>query len=456
MKVAIVGAGDIGIAIASLLSVENYDVILVDQDVFRLEKASQDLDIATKRGSGTDWKILEELQELSPRILIAVTDNDETNLACCAIAKALAYPITIARVRRPSYVSKSRLDFGRIFSVDHFVSPEYLAALEVATYALNLGAVKVQNFAMGSVQMRTLIVPPKWKKAGVPLTKLDLPRGVLAGLVHRGAHPVKGQRNEHEEIVFPHGSDSFHSGDEVTLVGQTEPMEEIHEFFGIRQKRVESAVVIGGGLIGGQVAELLLKHKVRVRIIEKDRTQCGLLAERFPQATVIHHDGTNLEFLRTQRIGDADIAIAATRNDEVNVFSALLAQEAGSQQVVAVVSEAQAAATLSRHGINHVVSPRSVAANQIIQIAQSESITSSTTLYENRAKVLELTVSMKSKIVGIPLAHLSPYFPKDFLIAVIQNRGRTLIADGRRILCPGDTALVITSPKQVDEVLSLF
>ncbi|MGE3953615.1 MAG: Trk system potassium transporter TrkA [Parachlamydiales bacterium] len=447
MKVVIVGAGDIGIAIASLLSAENYDVILVDQDAHRLEKASEDLDIATTRGSGTDWKVLEELQEFTPSMLIAVTDSDEINLTCCAIAKALAYPITVARVRQASYVSKSRLDFGRIFSVDHFVSPEYLAALDVATYALNLGAVKVQNFAMGSVQMRTLTVPQKWKRAGIPLAKLDLPTGVLAGLIHR---------RDHEAIIFPHGEDSFRPGDEVTLVGQTEPMEEIHEFFGMKQKRVDSAVIIGGGLIGTQVARLLLAHNVRVRIIERDRQLCTLLAERFPEAIVIHHDGSNLEFLRSQRIGDADITIAATRSDETNVFAALLAQEAGAKQVVAVVSEAAAVATLTRHGITHIVSPRSVAANQIIQIAQSESITSSTTLYENRAKVLELTVSMRSKIVGIPLAHLAPYFPKEFLIAVIQNRGRTLIADGRRILCPGDTALVITSPKQVDEVLSLF
>lgn len=456
MKVAIVGAGDIGIAIASLLSDEHYDVILVDQDRARLEKAAGDLDIATKRGSGTDWKVLEELQELAPQMLIAVTDNDETNLTCCAIGKALAYPITVCRVRSPSYVSKSRLDFGRIFSVDHFVSPEYLAAFDVATYALNVGAVKVQNFAMGSVQMRTLIVPNKWKKAGIPLSKLELPQGVLAGLIHRGGIRLKGKSGEHEEILFPHGDDSFHPGDEVTMVGQTEPIEEIHEFFGIAQKKIESALIIGGGMISGQVSRLLLQHKVRVRIIEKDRAQCERLAERFPQATIIHHDAASLEFLRAQRVGDADIVIAATRSDEVNVFAALLAKEAGSQRVVAVVAEEKAAAMLSRQGVAHIVSPRTVAANQIIQIAQSESVTSSTTLYENRAKILELSVSMKSKIVGVPLAKLAPYFPKDFLIAVIQNRGRTLVADGQRILCPGDTALVITSPKQVDEVLTLF
>ena len=97
MKVVIIGAGDIGQAIASLLSGEHHDVILVDSDPVRLERAAQELDIAIREGSGTDWGLLEELKELNPDLLIAVTQGDEINLVCCSIAKGLGYPRTIAR-----------------------------------------------------------------------------------------------------------------------------------------------------------------------------------------------------------------------------------------------------------------------------------------------------------------------------------------------------------------------
>jgi trk system potassium uptake protein TrkA len=46
--------------------------------------------------------------------------------------------------------------------------------------------------------------------------------------------------------------------------------------------------------------------------------------------------------------------------------------------------------------------------------------------------------------------------PKDFLIAMIQNRGRIMVANGNRILSPGDTVIVITSPKHAPELGKIF
>ena len=449
MKVVIIGAGEIGHAIALMLSREHHDVILVDKSRAVLDRAVQDLDIATRLGSGTDWTLLEELKELEPDLLIAVTDDDETNLVCCAIAKGLAYPRTIARVRQWKYLSRTRIDYGRLFSVDHFVSPELLAVQDICKDILSLGSIRVENFAMGAVQMRTLVLPPNCNRCQQPLKSLDFPDGVMAGLVRCGSH-----REGH--VIFPHGEDAFEPGDEVTLIGQTEAMREIHHFFGIDQRRVRSAVIIGGGLIGYHVARTLLEQDVRVRIVDKDRVRCAFLAEELPQATVIHHDGTELNFLREERVAQADVVIAATKSDEANVLISLLAKEAGCEQVVSVVADPQTEPVLRDQGINHIVSPRTSATNRIMAIARSEAIRSTSSLYENKAKILEVKVSMRSAIVGIPIADLGPHLPKDFLICVIQNRGRTMVAHGQRVLCPGDLVVVISSPKHSDEILELF
>jgi len=76
--------------------------------------------------------------------------------------------------------------------------------------------------------------------------------------------------------------------------------------------------------------------------------------------------------------------------------------------------------------------------------------------YENQAEAVEINVSMDSNLVGIPLSDLGPLLPKDFLIAMIQNRGRTMIARGDRIISPGDTVVVITSPKHIHELEKTF
>ncbi len=450
MKLIVVGAGDIGTAIASQLSQEHHDIVLVDRDRAKIERAGQDLDIATRVGSGTDWHLLEELKDLEPQILIALTDDDETNLVCCSIAKALGYPQTMARVRESGYLSQTRIDCGRLFSVDHFVSPEMLATQDICKHVLSLGSKRVENFALGAVQMRTLILPPRWKKRE-KLSDLGLPKmGVMAALVARSS--VHGK----QEIIFPHGNDVFLPGDELTLIGQTEPMREIHTFFGIDEPRAKSVVLVGGGLIGFNTAKALLHQGLRVRVIERDRHRCALLSERLPQATIIHHDGTDLHFLQEEKVNQADVFVACTRNDEVNVLATLLAKEVGCKQTIALVAETRSSAMLGELGISHLISPRTATANRVVAIAHSGLMSATSSLYDNRAKVLELKVSMDSKIVGIPLATLGPHLPKDFLLAIIQNRGRTMIADGGRILCPGDTVVMVTSPKNTDQILELF
>ncbi len=66
MNIVIIGAGDVGRYIASMLSKENHNVILVEKNSKILEEVAFNLDVATRVGSGTDWQLLDDLMELSP------------------------------------------------------------------------------------------------------------------------------------------------------------------------------------------------------------------------------------------------------------------------------------------------------------------------------------------------------------------------------------------------------
>ena len=81
---------------------------------------------------------------------------------------------------------------------------------------------------------------------------------------------------------------------------------------------------------------------------------------------------------------------------------------------------------------------------------------SSSSLYENRAKIMELKVSNSSPLAGIPIFELGSYLPNDFLFAAIQNRGRIMIADGNKVLCPGDTVIIVTHPRHYNALQKLF
>jgi len=456
MNIVIVGAGDVGRYIAAMLSKEEHNVILIDKNSKILEEAGFNLDVATRLGSGTDWQLLDDLMELSPNMLIALTDDDETNLVCCSIAKHLGYPRTVARVRDNRYLNRTRLDFARIFDVDYFIGPELLVAHDIIKYMLSPGSLAIENFAHGAVQMRTFAVPSKWRKYDKPLSELNLPQGMMVGLIRRKVHDMAKGTSAESKVIFPHGGDKILPGDEVTFIGETEVIAESHHIFGLAQKSVHSVTIVGGSRTAFNLAKLLEQRDIYVRIIDKDYATCCFFADQLPKCSILNHDATDFAFLQSEKIGRTDIFVACTGSDEVNLLTGLLAKQAGCQDVVVMLANTSYTPFVTQLGLNFAVSPRISAANHILSQILSGKVSTLISLYENQAEIMEINVSVDSKVVGIPLSELGPLLPKDFLIAMIQNRGRIMVAHGNRIISPGDSVIVITSPQHAHELEKIF
>ncbi|KKM05190.1 hypothetical protein LCGC14_1756600, partial [marine sediment metagenome] len=104
----------------------------------------------------------------------------------------------------------------------------------------------------------------------------------------------------------------------------------------------------------------------------------------------------------------------------------------------------------------YAVSERVNIANRILSIIHEEKIISIASLCDNKAKVLEIKVSEDCELVGIPLSELSAKLPKNLIISAIENRGRVMIGKGNRIISPGDTLILNTSPEIIAQLQDLF
>ncbi|WP_068471427.1 Trk system potassium transporter TrkA [Candidatus Protochlamydia phocaeensis] len=454
MNIVIIGAGNIGLYIASLLSKQKHNVILIDKNGAKLEELSWQMDVAIREGSGTDWQLLDDLLEIKPDLFLALTSEDEVNLVSCSLAKHLGYPRTIARVKDNRFLNRMRLDFARLFNVDYFIGPELLVAYDIYKHIISPDLLAFENFAHGDVQMRTIRVPPDWGLYHKKLSELRLPKGMMIGLIYR--FDISGGAGAEPQIIFPHGTDHIFPGDEVTFIGEREQMASIHRFFGLSIKKVDSAVIVGGSLVGLNLAKILQEHQIHVRLIDHDQRKCLKLAEELPHCHIIHQDGTDLDFLLSEKVSQSDYFVMCTQSDEVNVLGGLVAKEAGCEKVAIVLSNNRFVPLVNRLGFVHIVSPKLAVANRIISLATSKAVMSLVSLYENEAEILEITVSLNSKIIGVPLAEIGPQLPKDFLIAMIQNRGRISIAKGDSIICPGDTVIVVSNPRHFQDLEKFF
>lgn len=454
MNIVILGAGEIGTYLAKMLSREEHNVIVIDPDPRPLEKLLRSADVATRIGSGTDWQLLEELLEHSPQLFLALSSSDETNLVACSIAKNLGYPKTVARIHQASFLLRSRLDFARLFFVDHFIGSELILAHDIFKCILNPGNIAVENFAHGAVQMRSIIIPEGSHLSRQSISHLNLPEGLLVGLIRR--KPTLGGEAGPERIIFPRGQDFLLSGDEVTLIGESKVMSQLNSFFGTPSKKINSVVVAGGTSVAMEVCRLLKEEGIQVRLIEQDEERCHFLSEHLPDVTILNQEPTDLNFLLSEKIHLSDAFVACTSSNEKNILAAALAKQAGCSEVIAEVSDESYCSLLRRLGIFFNVSEKVSVANRIHALIQEESVISVASLYHNSAKIMEVKVSSESQIVGIPIADLSKYLPEDFLIALIENRGRIMIAKGANILAPGDTVIVICHPKHIAELEKIF
>ncbi|NGX48641.1 MAG: Trk system potassium uptake protein TrkA [Candidatus Anoxychlamydiales bacterium] len=456
MNIVILGAGEIGSYLAKVLANEQHSVTLIDKDPIILEKVSEKADVATLLGYGSRWKILDALIENEPDIFIAMTGDDETNLVSCAIAKNLGYPKTVSRVKEIGFLARSRLDFGRLFYVDHFIGAEVLAANDILKSIINPEDIAIENFAHGAIQMRTIVIPQKWGKTDISLNSLDLPEEMIIGLIRRKKKDPKDPNKFIEKIIFPHGTDHIEVGDEVTVLGETKFMQDIHNFFKIEQKKAKSVVIVGGSSVGVRLAHILELRNIHVKIVEQDENRCKEIADLLPKSTVINEDGKNLDFFASEQISDVDAFVVCTNRDEENFLIASIGKYVGCKKVISLISNTSFASILKSLDIKYAVSERVNIANRILSIIHEEKIISIASLCDNKAKVLEIKVSEDCNLVGIPLSELSAKLPKNLIISAIENRGRVMIGKGNRIISPGDTLILNTSPEIIAQLQDLF
>ncbi len=445
MSIIILGAGSIGSYLATSLSNEGHNVIVIDHASKPLERLAENADVATRLGSGTDWQLLEELLEHDPFLFIAVSSDDETNLVACSLAKNLGYPKTVARIRHASYLNRSRLDFPRLFFVDHLIGSELIVAHDIVKHVLHSHAVAVENFAHGSVQMRTLVLPSTWQHAHKKISELELPPNLLIGLIYR-------RKPAGEQVIFPTGFDPLLPNDEITLIGESKIMSKLPETFGLHEKRMRSVMIIGSSSIAVMIGKLLDEQGVAVKVIDNDEESCRKMAEELPKATILCHEPTDVNFLLAEKMDEAEGVICVTSPLETNVLIAALAKQIGCQKVVPLVSEESYLPFLRHLGITTTASERTSIANRIRALTQSSPLFSISSLYEDRAKIMEVKISTDSQIVGIPISDLKKHLPKDLLFALIENRGAVTIPKGNHILAPGDSVIVICHPKHLPDL----
>lgn len=443
MKIVIVGAGEVGYHIASRLALENKDVLVIDSDPGAIRRVAENIDAQTIVGSGSSPAVLEEAGIKEAEIILAVTNSDEANLVACLVANLLS-PSTkkMARIRGAEFDDYHEIFREQAPFIETVINPEIEVVKTIERLMDVPGAVDVGAFADGEIKFVGIYLDMDSPLAGVQLSDLPQHLGdqklLIAAVVRE------------EEVIIPRGQDSLLAGDLIYFISQKDQLLETLSIFNKRAEPVKRVLIIGGGRIGYRLATLLEKQSVYCKIIEKNADRCAQLAENLNKAVVLHGDGSDQGLLSEENIGEVDVVVTLTDNEETNILSSLLARRMGAGKAITKISKFSYFPLMSAIGIEQVVSTRLSAINTILQHIRRGKVLSAISLKGEQAEVLEAVALETSDIVDRPLKKIN--IPKGALVAGIVRRDQIIIPTGESIIKPGDRIIIFAKRNAINGI----
>ena len=444
MRIVIIGAGEVGTSVAANLA-PDHDVIVVDTDEQRTEQLQYELDVLTLTGDGTSLSTLETADIAESDLLLACTDDDRVNLVACGAAKTVADPFTIARVRNVDYL-RTWQRTGEAFAVDSMVCSVLLTAENIVRIIGLPAAIDIDLFAGGRVHVAEFEIPASSPVAGQTVAEADrFDSLTFAGLF----------RND--DLLLPAGDTRIESDDRAAVIGSPESVQAFALDIGASEtpETADDIAVVGGSEIGYHTARLLEERSLAATLIEANEDRARQIAEDLPETTVMNHDPTDTDFLKRERIDEADVLVAALNTDEQNLLVAVLAKRLGVDRVLAVVENPEYITLFEEIGIDVAINPRSVTAEEITRFSFESAAENLAVLENDRANVLELEVGPESSLVGRSIQELDADISGAFVIGAVTRNLSVLTPRGDTELQSGDHIVVFAEPDVATEIASM-
>lgn len=455
MKIIILGAGRVGESVAESLVSEQNDITVIDQDPARLRLLEEKLDLRGVVGNGIQPSVLQEAGARDADMVIACASADEVNLVVSKVAHdVFSVPATIARLRSPEFTEDEGLLGKTGFAVDRVICPEesvtryihklisYPEALQVVEFSQQRAALIVVRAAAGGAvvghtigEMRARF--PQADMRVVALYRLDTEMEATPGA-----------------RILP--------GDEVFVLADMRHIRQVLGAIHPVDKPVQRVMIAGGGRVGLRLARSLV-GQCEVKIIERDRVRCEYLASQLPSdVLVLQGDGADEDLLFDEGVGEMDMFLALTNDDEDNILSAMLAKRMGANRVLSLINRRAYADMMQGSTIDIAVSPAQTVIGELLAHLRRGDVAAIHSLRRGAAEAFEGIARgdvKTSKLVGRRVDEVK--LPQGARLgAIVRGEGKEcqVLMPHHDTLIVADDHLIIFIPdkRQVRDVERLF
>ena len=213
-------------------------------------------------------------------------------------------------------------------------------------------------------------------------------------------------------------------------------------------------VVVGVGSVGLELVEQLIKEGHSITVIDANQDNVQRAVNMFDVKGFVGNGGS-LDTLLEAGISNADLFIAVSEKDEINVLACMVAKSIGIQYTVARVRNPEfSSMALEKNniGISLMVNPEFQVSEEILSLLQLPSAINIHTFSQGIADLVETRVARESILNGVTLKDLHLYIKERILVCAVLRDGKVIIPDGNFKLHEGDIIYFTATEKDIHDL----
>lgn len=215
-------------------------------------------------------------------------------------------------------------------------------------------------------------------------------------------------------------------------------------------------VIIGLGTIGKTILKNLSSEGHTITIIDEEKNKIESLIERYDVMGVVGN-GASMDIQNEAGVADAELVIALTRSDELNILACLVAKKVGAQNTIARVRNPdyrkQIVEMKDDLGISMVVNPERETADEIFNIVNLPSVAQIEHFAEGKVSLVEVVADKNCSLIGETLISLGKKLSTKVLICAVQRGDEVIIPSGHFMIQEGDRIHFTSNAKMLGDFL---
>ena len=456
-KILVLGLGGIGFYLAKRLVYEGYSVTAIEENTDIINYANDHLDARLITGSAMSIQCWQNADAANMDYLIAVTDNDAVNMVAAQIAEKFGIAKKIARVRSHEFGEEESFLTRDDLNIDLFIHPEELVAQEIARLVERTSGNEIMDIALGQMQVVATRITEESPFAGKNLIELSKKYNKFPFRVVVIARGIS--------TIMPSGRDEIMVNDQILLMADTKNLPHLMDLIGVKQQSRQRVMILGGGMVGHRIAELLGKS-VKVKLVEKDEQVADKLAADLPHTEILLGNGADRDILETAGIIEMDTFIATTGENETNIMSCLLAKhlmttlgqkaKRKNRKTITLVNKEEYIVLATTSGSDIAINAKILAGNEILTFIRNNELLAISHMHGFGADVIDLVVAPDAPITKYPLANLASKLTGHIIIGSVFRGGTWQTAIGTTHIQNGDRVILTCDSRHLKNVQELF